>query len=95
MATAVMGREAATKEFWDDFARGEVIACDELPPKVASRFDTEKVRIVEENGKVILSPLDADYQLKLIDMACGMLAGTGLSSYEFMANKKFEKELEG
>jgi hypothetical protein len=63
-----------------------------LPEPIFSHIHSEKIRIFEENGNIILSPIIEKYSI--IEQAFGMFSDGKLSSEEFMREKEIERELE-
>jgi len=69
-----------------------ILNVQSLPETVFAKISTEKVRIHEENGSIILTPI---LENKLnFDILFGMFSDGKISSEEFMMEKKIEKELE-
>ncbi|MDR0566001.1 MAG: hypothetical protein LBG47_03040 [Prevotellaceae bacterium] len=62
-----------------------------LPEPIISYFRAEKIKIFEENGNVIFSPIDNKPNL---DELVGMFSDGKLSSENFIKQKLIEKELE-
>ena len=63
-----------------------------LPEKVFSRIPTEKVKIHEENGSIILTPVFEKKQN--FDILFGMFSDGKISTEEYIREKIIEKELE-
>jgi len=63
-----------------------------LPEKVFSRISTAKVRLYEENGSIILTPVVEAKQN--IDTLFGMYSDGKISTEKYMREKRLEKELE-
>jgi hypothetical protein len=63
-----------------------------LPEPIFSYIHSEKIRIFEENGNIILSPIIEKYSI--VEQAFGMFSDGKLSSEEFMREKEIERELE-
>ena len=69
-----------------------VLDVQTLPETIFSRIPTEKVRIHEENGSILLTPIT---EKKLdFDVLFGMFSDGRLSVDEFIKEKQIEKELE-
>jgi len=69
-----------------------VLDVQTLPETIFSRIPTEKVRIHEENGSILLTPVT---EKKLdFNVLFGMFSDGRLSVDEFIKDKQFEKELE-
>ena len=62
-----------------------------LPEPIISYFHTKKIKIFEENGNIIFSPIDNKPNL---DELVGMFSDGKLSSENFIKQKLIEKELE-
>jgi len=70
-----------------------VLDVQTLPETIFSRIQTEKVRIHEENGSILLTPVT---EKKLdFDVLFGMFSDGKLSVDDFIKEKHIEKELEG
>jgi hypothetical protein len=54
----------------------------------------KKIKIVEENGNIILSPVKEKNILDELDELFGILSGSGLSTEKFIEQKAIEVELE-
>jgi len=63
-----------------------------LPELITSYIHSEKVRLFEENGNVILSPVGGEYSI--LEKSFGLFSDGKLSVERFMENKKREKALE-
>jgi hypothetical protein len=62
-----------------------------LPEPIISYIHTEKVRMFEENGNIILSPLKTNPN---VNELFGMFNDGKLSSEDFIKEKILEKEME-
>jgi hypothetical protein len=62
-----------------------------LPEPIFSYIQSEKIRIFEENGNIVLSPLKAKPN---VNELFGMFSDGKLSSEDFIRDKTIEKELE-
>lgn len=72
-----------------------VLSVRALPEHLSRRFHSDRVRVHEENGVVILTPVDTlTEQERAIDRLCGMFAGK-LSTDDYISQKQIDKELEG
>jgi virulence-associated protein VagC len=69
-----------------------VLDIQTLPEMIFSRISTEKVRIHEENGSLILTPVTENKQD--FDVLFGMFSDGKISTEEYMKEKHIEKELE-
>jgi len=69
-----------------------VLDLQTLPKAIFSKFSAEKVNFREENGSIILTPVVETEQN--FDVLFGMFSDGRVSSYEYMREKQFEKELE-
>ena len=69
-----------------------VLDVQTLPEIVFSKIASEKVRIHEENGSIILTPIIEKKQN--FDVLFGMFSDGRISTEEFMKEKQLEKELE-
>jgi len=69
-----------------------VLDIQTLPEMVFSRISSEKVRIHEENGSFILTPIIE--KKKNFDVLFGMFSDGKISTEEYMKEKQLEKELE-
>jgi len=63
-----------------------------LPETIFSRISAEKVRIHEENGSLILTPIIE--KKRNFDVLFGMFSDGRISTEEYMKEKQIEKELE-
>ena len=63
-----------------------------LPEMIISKIPTKKVRVHEENGSIILTPIIDKKQN--FDILFGMFSDGKISSEEYMKEKQIEKELE-
>jgi hypothetical protein len=63
-----------------------------LPEPIFSYIHSEKIRMFEENGNIILSPIIEKYSI--VEQTFGMFSDGKLSSEEFMREKEIERELE-
>jgi virulence-associated protein VagC len=63
-----------------------------LPETIFSRIRTAKVRVHEENGSIILTPVVEEQQN--FDVLFGMFSDGKISTEEYMKEKQIEKELE-
>jgi virulence-associated protein VagC len=63
-----------------------------LPETVFSKISTKKVKIHEENGSIILTPVVEIKQN--FDVLFGMFSDGKISTEEYMKEKQLEKELE-
>jgi hypothetical protein len=62
-----------------------------LPEPIISYIHSERIRMSEEDGNIVLSPLKDNPDL---DELFGILSDGKLSSEEFIREKAIEKELE-
>lgn len=62
-----------------------------LPEPIFSFIHSEKIRIFEENGNIVLSPLKIHPN---VNDLFGMFNDGKLSSIDFIKEKTFEKEIE-
>jgi hypothetical protein len=62
-----------------------------LPEPIISYIHSEKIRIIEEDGKIILSPLK---NAPNVNELFGMFNDGKLSSEDFIKDKIIEKEME-
>ena len=62
-----------------------------LPEPIFSCIQSEKIRMFEENGNIVLSPLKVKPNAHEL---FGMLSDGKLSSEDFIRDKALEKELE-
>ncbi|GHU76150.1 hypothetical protein FACS189461_3380 [Spirochaetia bacterium] len=69
-----------------------VLDVQTLPDMIFSRISTKKVRIHEENGSILLTPVAEKKQG--FDVLFGMFSDGRISTEEYMKEKQFEKELE-
>ena len=69
-----------------------VLDVQTLPEIIFSRISSEKVRIHEENGSIILTPVIEKKQN--FDVLFGMFSDGRISTEEYMKEKQIEKELE-
>ena len=67
-----------------------------LPEPLYRRIRSDKVRVHEENGAIILTPIvDTTKQAEAIERLCGMFKSDGHAVDRFMEQKRLEKEIEG
>ena len=69
-----------------------IIDRQKLPETIFSYIHSEKIKLIEENGTIILSPILEKYSI--IERSFGMFSDGKLSSEKFIKEKNFEKELE-
>jgi virulence-associated protein VagC len=69
-----------------------VLDIQTLPEMIFSRISAKKVRIHEENGSLILTPIIEKKQD--FDVLFGMFSDGKISTEEYMKEKQIEKELE-
>lgn len=69
-----------------------IIDRETLPYAINSYIHSEKIRLVEENGTIILSPISDKYAI--LEKTFGMFSDGRLSSDRFIQGKKADKELE-
>ena len=62
-----------------------------LPEPIFSYVQSEKIRIFEENGNIVLSPVKNKPN---VNELFGMFSDGKLSSYDFIKQKATEKEME-
>ncbi|GHV44881.1 hypothetical protein AGMMS49546_29560 [Spirochaetia bacterium] len=62
-----------------------------LPETIFSYIHSEKIKIFEENGNIVLSPLKNKPN---VDELVGMFSDGKLSSEDFIKQKAIEKEME-
>jgi len=74
--------------------RGKVQVLDvqTLPEIITSKISTKKVRMHEENGSIVLTPIIEEKQN--FDILFGMFSDGRISTEEYMKEKQIEKELE-
>jgi len=77
----------------EDIMLDMVLDVQTLPETIFSRIPTEKVRIHEENGSILLTPITE--KKTDFDVLFGMFSDGKLSVDEFIREKQIEKELEG
>jgi virulence-associated protein VagC len=63
-----------------------------LPETIFSKISTKKVKIHEENGSIVLTPITEIKQN--FDVLFGMFSDGKISTEEYMKEKQIEKELE-
>jgi hypothetical protein len=63
-----------------------------LPEPIISYIHSRKIKLIKENGNIILSPIDEKYAI--LEKSFGMFSDGKLSSERFMKEKEIEKELE-
>jgi virulence-associated protein VagC len=69
-----------------------ILDAQTLPEAIFSRITTEKVKIHEENGSIILTPFIE--QKQNFDVLFGMFSDGKISTEEYMKEKEIEKDLE-
>jgi hypothetical protein len=62
-----------------------------LPEPIISYIHTEKIRMFEDGGNIVLSPLENKPN---VNELFGMFSDGRLSSDDFIKEKAFEKEME-
>ena len=60
-----------------------------LPEMIFSKFSTGKVRVQEENGSIILTPVTE--QKQNFDLLFGMFSDGRISTEEYLKDKQSEK----
>jgi hypothetical protein len=78
-------------EYWRNIMETIIIDREILPEPIISYIHSAKIKIFEENGNVILSPIKEKPNL---DELFGMFSDGKLSTEKFIAQKAIEKELE-
>jgi len=63
-----------------------------LPETILSYIQSDKIRMIEENGELILSPFYEKHSI--LEKSFGMFSDGKLSTAKFIKNKSVEKELE-
>jgi len=63
-----------------------------LPEMIFSKISSKKVRIHEENGSIVLTPIVEKKQN--FDVLFGMFSDGKISTEDYMKEKQIEKELE-
>jgi virulence-associated protein VagC len=63
-----------------------------LPETVFSKIATKKVKVHEENGSIVLTPIVETKQD--FDVLFGMFSDGKISTEDYMKEKQIEKELE-
>jgi virulence-associated protein VagC len=63
-----------------------------LPEMIFSKISSKKVRIHEENGSIVLTPIVEKKQN--FDVLFGMFSDGRISTEDYMKEKQIEKELE-
>ena len=73
-----------------------ILSVSTLPEPLHRRIRSDRVRVHEENGLFILTPIiDVNEQaLACIEQLCGMFAGK-LSTDDYVSQKQLDKDLEG
>ena len=69
-----------------------VLDVQTLPEMIFSKISTKKVRVHEENGSIVLTPV-IEKNINF-DILFGMFSDGKISSEDFMKEKRIEKELE-
>jgi len=69
-----------------------VLDVQTLPEVINSRISTKKVRVHEDNGSIVLTPIIEKRQN--FDILFGMFSDGKISTEEYMKEKQIEKELE-
>lgn len=64
-----------------------------LPSFISSHIHSDKIKLFERNGSIILSPLDGN-KYSILEESFGLFSDGKLSSERFMAEKMQEKETE-
>jgi len=71
-----------------------ILSTSTLPEPIYRRIRSDKVRVHEENGAIILTPIDSIKQAETTERLCGMFMSDGHTVDRFMEQKRLEKELE-
>ena len=71
---------------------GIIIDRQTLPKAITSYIHSEKVRLVEKNGAMVLFPIYEKHSI--LEKSFGMFSDGKLSSERFIKGKELEKELE-
>ena len=69
-----------------------VLDVQTLPEMIISKISAKKVRVHEENGSIVLTPIIEKKQN--FDILFGMFSDGRISTEEYMKEKQIEKELE-
>ena len=64
-----------------------------MPEIIVSYIHSEKIKLVKENGIIVMSPISDKYSI--LEESFGMFADGKLSSKKLIEERKLEKELEG
>ena len=74
-----------------------ILSVNTLPYPLHRRFHSDRVRIHEENGTVILTPVQdtVNDTWEILENLRSMLADGRMSSENYKAQKQLDKELEG
>jgi hypothetical protein len=81
-----------TKIYGGTIMESVIIDREALLETIISYIHSQKIKLVEENGKIILSPVVEKYSI--LEKSFGMFSDGKLSSEKFIEEKKIEKELE-
>jgi hypothetical protein len=72
-----------------------ILNVNTLPEPLYRRIRSDTVRVHEENGVIMLTPVKpVSEQEQAVNRLCGMFTGK-LSTEGYMAQKQLDKELEG
>jgi virulence-associated protein VagC len=82
----------ATIYFGGKYMADMILDIQTLPEALFSKISTKRVKIHEENGSIILTPVSEMKQS--FDVLFGMFSDGKISTEEYMKEKQIEKELE-
>ena len=74
-----------------------VLSVNTLPEPLYRRFRSDRVRVHEENGVVMLTPIHDSHQdaWMALEQLRDMLSDGRMSTESYVAQKQLDKELEG
>ena len=74
-----------------------ILSVDTLPEPLYRRFRSDRVRVHEENGVVMLTPVQESQQdaWTVLEQLRDMLSDGRMSTESYVAQKQIDKELEG
>jgi hypothetical protein len=78
-------------EIWREFMKSMIIDRKILPEPLFSCIHSEKIKVFEKNGNIILAPVKRKPD---VNDLFGMFNDGKLSSYDFVKQKAVEKEME-
>ena len=69
-----------------------IIDRNTLPEAILSYIHSDKIKLIEKNGDIVLSPVYEKYSI--LEKSFGMFSDGKLSTAKFIKEKELEKEFE-